>query len=519
MSAGRTARLPGTFVPLLIADGIRASAVRAPRKPALAESGRELTYAELVERIDRVATAAVHGAGLRHGDRAAIVAPNCLEYMEIVCGVAAAGCAVATVNARSSVREVAEILGDAGARLCFVHPALEEVVHAAQVPSLERIVVLGDDYERWLASARPARPETVVDEWEPFCIPYTSGTTGRPKGVLLPHRARAHLFFAMAVEFGCYSVDDRALGLAPMYHGAGFAFAAAPVFFGGFCEILTRFEPELLLRALAEGGMTNVFMVPSHFHALFALEESTLRRFRPSLLRTIISNAAPLPQATKERIVDYFGDGVLHECYGSTEAGITSNLRPVDQLRKRQCVGHPFPCTEVRLLDDDGREVPAETVGELHTRSPFMFAGYWGRPEATAASMRDGWFSAGDLARRDEEGYLYIVDRKDDKIVSGGVNIYPREIEEAIARPPAVREVAVFGIPDDYFGEAVCAAVVLAPGATADAEQIVAACGELGRYKRPRRVDFCDALPHNAAGKVLRRGLRDPYWAGRERNV
>jgi long-chain acyl-CoA synthetase len=333
----------------------------------------------------------------------------------------------------------------------------------------------------------------------------------------LSHRSRALTFFAMAVAFGCYSSNDRALALAPLYHGAGFAFAAAPIFFGGFCEILPRFEPELVLRRLEDA--TNAFMVPSHFQAILALGSDALTRYRPSRLRTLISNAAPLDQVTKERIVAYFGEGLLHECYGSTESGITSSLGPAEQLRKQQCVGLPFPCTSVRLLDDDGCEVSPGEIGEVFSLSPFMFNGYWGKPEKTEASMRDGWFSPGDLARRDDEGYLYIVDRKNDKIISGGVNIYPREIEEAIARHPAVREVAVFGVPDDYWGEAINATVVLLPGATAGTDEIVAACEDLGRYKLPKQVDFIEVLPRNAAGKVLRRELRAPYWAGRERAI
>jgi acyl-CoA synthetase (AMP-forming)/AMP-acid ligase II len=180
-------------------------------------------------------------------------------------------------------------------------------------------------------------------------------------------------------------------------------------------------------------------------------------------------------------------------------------------------VGLPFPCTAVRLLDEEGLEVPVGEIGEVFSRSPFLFNGYWDKPDETAASMRDGWFSPGDLARRDEEGYLYIVDRKNDKIISGGVNIYPREIEEAIARHPAVRDVAVFGVPDSYWGEAVHATVVLAPDAVASEQEIVDACAGLGRYKLPKQVEFIEALPRNAAGKVLRRELRAPFWAGRER--
>lgn len=375
--------------------------------------------------------------------------------------------------------------------------------------------MIGDDYERWLAAAKPACPGVAVEEWDTFCIPYTAGTTGTPKGVLLPHRSRALTFFSMAVEYGCCGPEDRALGIAPLFHGAGFAFSVAPLFFGGYCALRSKFEPEQVLRDLDALAITNVFMVPTHFQAIFALGEQALGGPDTSRLKTIVSNAAPLPQAMKERIVERFGDGVLFEAYGSTEASIVSNLRPPDQLRKEQCVGLPFPCTEVRLLDDDGREVPAGEVGELFSRSPYLFNGYWERPQDTERSLRDGWFSAGDLARRDEEGYLYIVDRKNDKIISGGVNIYPREVEEALARHDAVLEAAVYGVPDDYWGEAVFASVVLREGRSVSADELLAFCEpRLARYKLPKGIEFVERLPRNAAGKVLRLKLREAHPRG-----
>ena len=327
-------------------------------------------------------------------------------------------------------------------------------------------MVIGPRYEALLAQAHPQRPAVTVQEWENFSIPYTSGTTGKPKGVLLSHRARTMCFGAMAVEFGCYSPDDRALATAPLCHGAGLAFALAPVFFGGTCDILPRFDPGQLLARLEVTAATNVFLVPTHFHAIFGLDAATLDSHRPRALRSIISNAAALPQATKERIVAYFGTDILHECYGATETGIVCNLRPPDQLRKTKCVGLPFPYTEIRILREDGSEAAPGEIGELFSTSPTLFNGYWNRPEETAAALRDGkWVSVGDLATRDDEGYLYIVDRKKDMIISGGINIYPREIEEALFAHPAIADAAVIGIPDAYWGEALKAFVVPRPGA------------------------------------------------------
>ena len=511
---------PASFLPIEVAHGVRASARRGPGKVALQEGERTLTYAQLVERIDRVASGVVHGAGLAPGAHAALMAPNCLEFVEITLGLASAGVPPAMVNYRATAQELAYICDDAEARILFVHRSYEELARSAELRTVERIVVIGGDYDEWLAQARPVRPQVALEEWATFSIPYTAGTTGHPKGVLLPHRSRALVFFAMGVEFGCYTPEDRALAIAPLFHGAGFAFAVAPIFFGGYTAILPKFEPEQVLRLADELAITNTFMVPTHFAAIFALGGEMLGRYDTRRLRTIISNAAPLPQVLKERIVERFGDDVLHECYGSTEGGIVTNLRPRDQLRKQQCVGQPFPCTEIRLVDESGAEVVRGEVGELYSRSPYLFSGYWRREEETRAAFREGWFSAGDLARQDEEGYVYLVDRKNDKIISGGVNIYPREVEEVLARHPAVHEVAVFGVPHEYWGEVVHAVVALRPGEHASAEELIEfGAKTLSRYKEPKAIDFVDALPRNTAGKVLRRELREPHWQGRDRRI
>ena len=499
--------LPDTFRHITMAGGIRCSVARAPGKTALICGERSLSYAQLVDRIDRVATLAA-GLGLQRGDRAAIVAANCLEYIEIVDGLAEAGVAVATLNPRHTAAELGYILQDCGARVAFVSADAEAMVRAADCPALERIIVIGPDYDALLQQARPSAP-SPVPEWQAFSIPYTSGTTGKPRGVVLPHRSRVLTGFCMAAEYGCYGPDDTFLAATPLFHGAGFSFAHASVFFGGTCEILQGFDPEHMLRRLHLGGVTGTFMVPTMFHAMFALEPTLLAQLRGHSLRALMSNAAPLAQRTKEVIVDYFGDGLLYELYGSTEAGIVCSLRPRDQLRKQQCVGHPFTMNQVKLLDDDGNPTPQGNVGELFSNSPCLFLGYWNNAQATAAALRDGWVTAGDLAWQDEDGCYYIVDRKKDMYISGGVNVYPREIEELLFRLPGVREAAVIGAPDDYWGETGKAFLVLEPDASLSEAAVIAACKDrLAGYKVPRRVVFIDRLPRNAAGKVLKTELR-----------
>jgi long-chain acyl-CoA synthetase len=501
---------PRTYRPLLLSGGLHASAARTPRKPALRCEGVTRTYETLADRVRRVCGGA-RALGLRHGDRAAIYAPNCIEYPELIVGLADAGAIVATLNPRSTAHELAAACDDCGARLLFVHPSLADVASAARFACVERIVVLGEEYEAWLAAAAPGAPDPALDETDPFTLVYSSGTTGKPKGIVISHRSRTLTFHGMAMEYGCYGPDDLQLGIAPMAHGAGFAFIMASLYFGGTVDVLPKFEPERVVAKLATEPFTGIFMVPTHFQAIFGLEPSVLARYRggASALRTIMSNAAALPQAVKEKIVAYWGEGKLHETYGSTEAGVVTNLRPQYQLTKMQSVGPPFALNHIRLLDDAGREVAAGEVGELHSTSPYLFNGYWNQPDETAVALRDGWVTAGDLARRDDDGFISIVDRKKDMVVTGGINVYPREIEETLHRHPAVQEAAVIGVPDETWGEALLAFVVPRAGMHADEATLERHCrATLAGYKVPKAFRQIGALPRNAGGKVLKKELR-----------
>ena len=514
---------------LRISDGLHAVGRRDPQRLALECEGRRFTYGELRERVQRVSGAALRELGVNLGDRVAILAPNCAEYPELLCGFSDVGGIVVTLNARSPAAEIAATCRDCSPSVLVAHPSLEAVAREALALGLgdrkARLIVLGSEYERWLASHSPIDERELprFAETEPFTLVYSSGTTGQPKGIVISHRSRALTFHGMAMEYGCYSPDDRFLALAPMSHGAGFAFMMCTLYFGGFVEIATRFDPARVLERLATGRFTGVFMVPTHFQAILALPAETLARYRGAFeaLQTIISNAAALPQPLKEKVIDYFGEGLLHETYGSTEAGIVTNIRPQDQLRTQQSVGRAFALNEIRLLAPDGSEVPVGEVGELFSRSPYLFESYWNKPELTAECVREGgWVSAGDLARRDAEGFLYIVDRKKDMLVTGGFNVYPREVEIVLEQHPAVRESCVVGVPDAHWGERVRGFVVLREGQEAEqalADDIVAfARLQLAGYKVPRELGFIDAVPRNVGGKVLKRELREgahPYFA------
>ena len=492
---------------MTLGNAIRAARQRDPSKPAIVHGDRTRTFDELAARIGRLRDAAITTLGLVPGDRVAIVARNRIEYIEVVCGVPDAGVAVATLNPRLVAAELRTAIDDATPRVIFTETASTALVREADPRA--RIVEFGPQYEALIEGA--PRPATLplVEEWHPWAICYTSGTTGRPKGVVLSHRARLLVGLICAAEFGCFGPDDRFLAMSPMNHGAGIGFPVGVLAAGGSIEILDQFEPTVVLERLKHGGITGVFMVPTHFQMIFALPAATLARFGSPPIKAILANAAPLPQALKARIVSYFGETVLHELYGATETGLVCNLRPQYQLRKERCVGTPFAHVEAEVRRDDGTACDVDEVGELWSRSPILFSGYWNQPDETAAAARDGWVSVGDLARRDADGFLYIVDRKKDMVISGGVNVYPREIEEALLSHPDVADTAVVGMPDEVWGERLKAFVVVRADRTVTLADLQAHCGtRLAAYKIPKELALVDALPRNANGKVLKAALR-----------
>ena len=500
--------LPFSFQHLSLPGGVRAAMLRNPEKIALRHRDKEISYGGIVQHIDQVCAGLLGDSGLKHGDHAAIIAANSIAYMEIVLGASQAGIGTATINPRLSVPEIISIVDDAHARVLFLDSATSAALAGAEFATVEQMLVIGADYEQWRDAATPLKRLPVVAEWDTFTIPYTSGTTGKPKGVLVPHRSRVISLYAMAVEYGCFSPDDRFLAIAPMCHGAGMIFALAPIFFGGYAEIMDKFEPEAVVKKFRDEQITGFFGVPTHFHAIFGLEQAVLDDCRSETLHTIISNAAALPQVMKERIIDHFGP-ILHETYGSTEASIVSNLRPADQLRKSACVGQAFPGTRVEIRREDGSICDADEIGELYATSSCLFNGYWQNPDATAEAYQNGWVTVGDLAKKDAEGHLYIVDRIKDMVISGGINIYPREIEEVLVTHPDISDAAVIGIPDEKWGESLKAFIVKGDSAELSSDDIVTFCdGRISSMKTPKEYVFIDQLPRNASGKVLKTELR-----------
>ena len=496
---------PASFVPLTFGAALGAAAKRSPSKIAMIDGARSCSFATLVSRCGALTGAAI-GAGVRKGDNVAIVARNCMEFIEIVAALPDAGAAVATINPRLAPPEIADTIADCGAELVFADAASAPAVRA--IAGL-RVIELGEQYERFIASSYDAAwPE--IDEWDAWTIPYTSGTTGKPKGVILSHRSRMLVGLICASEFGCFGPDDRFLAMTPMNHGGGLGFPAGILSLGGSIEIIDKFDPETVLERLKFGGITGLFMVPTHFQMIFALPPETLAKYANPPITAILANAAPLPQAMKEQIIPYFGATVLNELYAATETGLVCNLRPKDQLRKSSCVGATFAHVEAEVRRDDGSVCKPGEIGELWSRSPVLFNGYWNRPAETATAIRDGWVSVGDMARRDDEGFLYIVDRLKDMVISGGVNIYPREIEELLFTHPSIADVAVIGVPDAIWGERLKTFAVVKRMVTAS--DLLDFChGKIASYKIPTTLSIVDALPRNANGKILKTELRT--WA------
>lgn len=492
---------------LSIVDGVRGLARSQAGALAVIDGDRQLTYAELDERSSRLGNWLID-SGAKSGDRVAVLLGNRLEYCEVAAGIAKAGLVMVPLNPRMAAPEVDYIVGHAGATTLIVDAAyLDLAVGVAD--TIERQLVVDADYESAVLASDANDPWVPIDEREPFCIAYTSGTTGKPKGVVISHRSRALTFYMSALEWNL-GVGRRSIAVAPMYHGAGFAFGYAPVHTGGTVSMLRAWDPSRFLQQVQDEQIQSAFLVPTHAQMIRALGNDVIAGYDLSTLDTLFFNAAALPTTLKAWVLETFPNVGVHELYGSTESGIITNLRPADAARKSGSVGHGWHMTEIRVVNDDGEPVAPGEPGELFSRSPYLMNHYLNDPAATAAcTTEDGFVTCGDVAVVDEEGYISIVDRKKDLIISGGSNVYPREVEEALLTVDAIVDAAVVGTPDETWGESVAAFVVTRPGSQVDLDGVIAHLrSSLAGYKLPRQLHVVDVLPRNAGGKVDKGRLR-----------
>jgi acyl-CoA synthetase (AMP-forming)/AMP-acid ligase II len=504
-------------------DLVALHAARIPDRPALIEGDRQLSWAEFRQARNRLASA-LAARGVSPGAHAIVYAANSIEALLAAAAARASGAVAIPMNHRLTAEEVRYILDDSGASVVFVGDSF--VPMAEQMHGVARTVrhwiLLGEERRPWaesltevLAGGDPGDPPAIGGG----SMVYTAGTTGKPKGALRRVIDPASVLDRLR-DLDLADPSHVHLVAGPLYHSAPAGFALYAHIMGCTVVVMPRFDPEAALATIARFRCTSTFMAPILLKRIVDLPAAVRARDDVSSMRVIVMAAAPCPMGVKEEVIRYFGP-VLYEFYGSTELGINTILRPEDVLRKPGSCGRAVEGVELAVLDDAGQPVSPGEPGELYVkRHPGLFDEYWDKPEATRAMRRGDWYSVGDVAYLDGEGFVYICDRKRDMIISGGVNIYPAEIEDALHRHPGIQDVAVFGVPDEEWGERVHAAVQVRPGQTLTAEEVVAfARQHLAGYKVPRQVSFEVDFPRDGAGKLVKRRLREPYWAGRATRV
>ncbi|WP_203530634.1 long-chain fatty acid--CoA ligase [Thermaerobacter sp. PB12/4term] len=512
--------------PPRVGDLLARAALLYPDKVAVVDGPRRFTYRDLNRRVNALANA-LAGLGVRKGDRVAILMPNRCEFLEVLFAAAKLGAIAVPINLRLAPPEVQFILSDSGACVLFYDALLEPLArHAAAGTAVRALVEARDgpvagtnppasaesrplQYEALLEPHLPAarEPEAQISFFDPHLMMYTSGTTGRPKGAILTHSNSVWNAVNMLLNEEGLETRDVVLTVAPMFHIGGLSVYTLPALFKGCTVVLERqFDPRRTLELVERERITVLFLVPAMWQAVMWLPD--FDRYDLSSLRSLVSGGAPCPLT----VIQFFQSRGFRflEGFGMTEtAPDVAILSSRDAVRKNGSIGLPVHTVQLRIVDDTGQDVSPGQVGELVVRGPNVCAGYWNNAEATREAFRDSWFHTGDLARQDDEGFYYIVDRKKDMLISGGENVYPVEVEQVLVQHPKVLEVAVTGAPDERWGEVPAAFVVPKPGETVTLDELVAFCeGKLARFKIPKQLHVVDQLPRNATGKVLKHVLR-----------
>ena len=506
-----------------VVECFRLSAQRYPHQIAFEDARRAVTYRELHERTNRLANR-MTAAGLGKGDKCAVLLFNSVEYMEALLGLAKAGIVPVPVNFRFKSSELAYIVKNSESKAMMMGSDFVEVVSGAGLDlGPDRLLVVDRptkgpgsellDYESELANAPETEPAVSIDPEDVYYIGYTSGTTSFPKGVVIPHDRFIEHAATCMLEYSRMTEEDRFLLLMPLCHSNSIWFASFTAIMGGYAYIYssTGFDPEETLRVIEEKKITITSVVPTMLNLILNLPPESKERYSQKSLQKILVASAPLSTTTKEGTLRFFPNAQLYEAYGATELSMVTVLKPRFQWEKIRCVGRTQVFKEIKLLDEEGREVPVGQPGELYVRGKgILLREYYNNPETTKEAFRGEWVTVGDIAKKDEEGFIYLVDRKKDMIISGGENVSPAEVEDRIYQHPAVLEVAVVGLPDEKWGDAVAAVVVPKAGQQVSEGEIIDHCRSvLAGFKTPKKVIFTDELPKTATQKISRRLVRE----------
>jgi long-chain acyl-CoA synthetase len=519
---------------LLVGDILRRDAKLYGNKIGLIDGEKKFTYSELNHRVNRLANGFIH-FGLETGSKVAVIANNCHEFVEAYFAVAKAGLTIIPVSARLSPEEMSYIIDHSDSSVLIYQDAFKKSVDGIRkdIPQIKCSLCIGkghrgerDDYESFLQKYSEDEPKTqdTLNENDMVMIMYTSGATGRPKGVMTSHRnvmanTITHTFENTIVP------EDITLLVMPLYHNGGLWPTMVHFYRGGQVILLESFDAETVLNLVEREKVTFLNLVPTTLIRL--ISHPDLGKYNLDSLRTIMYAGAPIALSKIREAMQKLGEHRFYTGLGSTEASGSMLSLPNREhalegpiAEKLPSVGRDSINVEVRVVNAQGQDVNIGEVGEIIAKGDNIAMGYWKMPEETAETFRDGWLHTGDLAKVDRDGYVYIVDRKKDMIISGGENISSKEVEDVITRHPAVHEAAVIGVPDEEWGESVKAIVVLKPGLKATEQELIDFCKDfLSSFKKPKSVDFLNEIPKNPAGKVHKAGLREIYWKGRERKI
>ena len=510
------------------------SAVTFPNKLALAHGNREFSYKETNERANKLANA-LGELGIKKGEHVALLQSNCTQYLEILFACFKAGIATVPMNHRLHPTELSFIINDSEAVAVFLSEEFKETIQSRrnEFPNVKHYVCLSKplpemmDYEDILKAKSPQYEEIDVSQDDPAWLFYTSGTTGKPKGAMLTHGNLLAMTMNYYADLSPLDSDDAILHGAPLSHGSGLY--ALPNIAKAAANIILEaksFEAKAVFETIEKKKITNMFMAPTMIKILITSPD--IGKYDLSSLHTVTYGGAPMYVEDLKEAVSKMGQ-IFVQIYGQAECPMTISYLSKEehvlegtekQLKRLSSAGISRTDIEIKIVDANDNAFPPNTMGEIACRGEEVMKGYWKRPEATAETIRGGWLHTGDIGLMDEDGYLYIMDRAKDMIISGGENIYSREVEDVILEHPAVHEVAVIGIPDDYWGEAVKAIVVLKEGTKATEAEIIEFCKDnMSSYKKPKSIDFIDSIPKNPYGKVLKTDLRQKYWKDQDRNV